>query len=647
MVVKTENTPSEVLKKYWGYDSFRPMQEKIVQTALEGKDVLAILPTGGGKSICFQVPAMMKQGIALVVTPLIALMKDQVQNLSDKGIKALCIHAGMGRREADLALNNATYGDFKFLYVSPERLGTRLFRSYVQEMNISYIVVDEAHCISQWGYDFRPDYLGIGMLRELTDAPVIALTATATPKVADDIMERLGFDEKRLLKSGFERPNLSYIVRRCEDKTGQLLNICSSVDGSGIVYVRSRKRTEELSAVLASGGISSSFYHAGLGAESRSDRQEKWKNGQIRVMVCTNAFGMGIDKPDVRFVVHFDVPDSPEAYFQEAGRGGRDGRRSYAVLLWNSSDVRRMKQLAAVSFPDLKYIEDIYHKIHIFFEIPYDAGMGRRLKFDMDEFCRRFGLQRQAAYYAVAYIERTGHWTLSEDVDIPTKVQILLDRNDLYDIELPDKKMNLLLETLMRRYTGLFSWPVPIDEDYIGSSIGVSVPVLHQLLYRLSLEHVIKYIPADHATVLFLHHERLRPKNLNLNPERYALLKESAMERMQKMLDYVAEEDICRSAYLLAYFGQKDSADCGTCDVCRASAKAKAAKDDESDVPTDIAAGMISFVNDEMHGKYTLDDIVNRFTSPATSSSQEIILLLRELIDRSVLPPPDFHVKFE
>ena len=321
-------TPVEVLRKYWGYDSFRPMQEEIVASALEGRDVLAILPTGGGKSICFQVPSLMKEGIAIVVTPLIALMKDQVQNLNSRGIKALCINAGMGRREVELALNNASYGDFRFLYVSPERIGTPLFRSYLQAMNVSFIVVDEAHCISQWGYDFRPDYLEIGKLREIVDAPVIALTATATPEVAEDIMDRLGFEEKLLLKSGFERPELSYIVRKCEDKLGQLLNICSNVKGTGVVYVRSRKKAEELSAFLCTNGISASFYHAGLGQDSRTDRQERWKKDDIRVMVCTNAFGMGIDKPDVRFVVHFDVPDGPEAYFQEAGRGGRDGNRA-------------------------------------------------------------------------------------------------------------------------------------------------------------------------------------------------------------------------------------------------------------------------------------------------------------------------------
>ena len=559
----------EILKEYWGYDSFRPMQEDIVNAALDGKDVLAILPTGGGKSVCFQVPALMREGIAIVVTPLIALMKDQVQNLNDRGIKALCVNAGMGQREVEIVLNNAAYGDFKFLYVSPERLGTRLFKNYVQEMNVSYIVVDEAHCISQWGYDFRPDYLQIGKVREMADAPVIALTATATPEVADDIMNRLGFQEKTLIKSGFERPNLSYIVRKCEDKLGQLLSICSSVAGTGIVYVRSRRKTEELAAFLTANGVSSSFYHAGLGPDFRTDRQAKWKKDEIRVVVCTNAFGMGIDKPDVRFVIHFDLPDSPEAYFQEAGRGGRDGKRSFAVLLWNSNDLKRMRQIATVSFPSLEYVEDIYQKVHSFFQIPYDTGEGRQLKFNIDDFCRHYSLQRASAYYAIVYIERTGHWTLSEDIDLATRVQIAVDRNELYDVDFPDQRMPALLEVLMRKYTGLFSYPVPIDEDYVASQIGVTVPALRQLLYNLSLEHVIRYVPCDRATVLFLHHDRLRPKNVNLDPERYERLKASALERMQKMIDYVGQDEVCRSSYLLEYFGQTEATDCKTCDVCR------------------------------------------------------------------------------
>lgn len=628
------SSPVDVLREHWGYDSFRPKQEEIVRTALDGKDVLAILPTGGGKSVCFQVPALMSQGIAIVVTPLIALMKDQVQNLNDRGIKALCVNAGMNGREVELALNNAAYGDFKFLYVSPERLSTRLFQNYLAQMNVSYIVVDEAHCISQWGYDFRPDYLQIGKLRELVDAPVIALTATATPQVAEDIMTRLGFEERCLIKSGFERPNLSYIVRQCEDKLGQLLNICGSVAGTGIVYVRSRAKTEELAAFLNANGISASFYHAGLGPDSRADRQEQWKKDKIRVMVCTNAFGMGIDKPDVRFVVHFDVPDGPEAYFQEAGRGGRDGKRSFAVLLWNNTDIRRLRQLATVSFPSLEYIEDIYHKVHAFYEIPYDTGVGRQIKFDLDAFCRHYRLQRQSAYYAIVYMERTGHWTLSEDVDISTKLQITAERNELYDMQFEDSRMAVLLELLMRRYTGIFSYPVPVDEEYIASRVGVQVPMLRQLLYKLSLEHVLKYIPCDHATVLFLHHDRLRPKNLNLDPERYELLKNSSMTRMQKMIDYVSEGDVCRSSFLLEYFGQKDSNDCGTCDICRSVKRKTAAHED-------TAVMLASYINVEKSGRYSLDDVALRFGTAGSHSAVEYQDILRRLIDDGTVPPPE------
>ena len=623
-------TPHEVLKEYWGYDSFRPKQEEIVNAALEDRDVLAILPTGGGKSVCFQVPAMLRDGIAIVVTPLIALMKDQVQNLTDRGIKALCVNAGMGPREVELTLNNAAFGDFKFLYVSPERLGTPLFQSYLQQMNVSYLIVDEAHCISQWGYDFRPDYLNIGAIRELVDAPVIALTATATPEVADDIMKRLRFREKCLIKSGFERPNLSYIVRNCEDKPGKLLSICSNVAGTGIVYVRSRKKTEEIAAFLTANGVSSSFYHAGLGPDSRTDRQAKWKSGEIRVMVCTNAFGMGIDKPDVRFVVHFDVPDSPEAYFQEAGRGGRDGKRSFAVLLWNSQDIKRLKQIATVSFPSLEYIEDIYHKVHAFYEIPYDTGMGRQLKFDLEAFCGHFKLQRQAAYYAILYIERTGHWTLSEDVDISTKIQIAATRDYLYDMEFEDSRMPRILEMMMRRYTGIFSYPVPIDEDYMASQIGVQVPMLRQLLYKMSLEHVIRYIPCDHATVLFLHHERLRPKNLNLDPEKYDLLKGASDSRMQKMMDYVQEEDVCRSSYLLEYFGQTDSKDCGTCDVCRSG---------RNTVVQPLETRIREYIK-EKSGRYTLSEISARFRSAENPDSCHFTEVLRRMIDQDEVPAP-------
>ena len=631
-------SPSEVLKEYWGYDGFRPMQEEIITAALEGKDVLAIMPTGGGKSICFQVPGLMRDGITLVVTPLIALMKDQVQNLNDRGVRALAIHAGMSRHEVDLALNNAAYGDYKFLYLSPERLGTQLFRSYIDVLDVSFIVVDEAHCISQWGYDFRPDYLRIGELRERIDAPVIAVTATATPSVAQDIMERLGFKEKLLLKSGFERPNLSYIVRQVEDKYSQILNVCNGVPVTGIVYARNRRKCEELSEFLRAQGVSASFYHAGLGGQARAERQAAWKSGAVRVMVCTNAFGMGIDKPDVRFVVHYDLPESPEAYFQEAGRAGRDGKRSFAVQLWNSVDVRRAKQIEDVSFPSLEYIEDVYQKLHAFFEIPYDTGMGRQLKFKIEDFCKRFGLQRAPAFYALKYLERTDHLTYSEEVDIPTKVRINVDRKSLYDVELADQGQANVLEALMRSYTGIFSFLQQIDEEYVARRAGQTVPQLRQSLYGLSLAHVISYVPTDHSDVVVLHHDRLRPGNVNLMPSRYAMLRESFHARAEAMLEYVSETSECRSRYLLRYFGQTEAADCGTCDVCRAR---------RASAPTRTLQQMtrrelIEYIKGK-DGEYSLEEIVAEFDNPSKNYSPDYLDILRQLIDNGDVPMYSNH----
>lgn len=626
-------SPSEVLKEYWGYGGFRPMQEEIITAALEGKDVLAIMPTGGGKSICFQVPGLMRDGITLVVTPLIALMKDQVQNLNDRGVRALAIHAGMSRHEVDLALNNAAYGDYKFLYLSPERIGTQLFRSYIDVFDVSFIVVDEAHCISQWGYDFRPDYLRIGELRERIDAPVIAVTATATPSVAQDIMERLGFKEKLLLKSGFERPNLSYIVRQVEDKYSQILNVCNGVPGTGIVYARNRRKCEELSAFLRAQGVSASFYHAGLGGQARAERQAAWKSGAVRVMVCTNAFGMGIDKPDVRFVVHYDLPESPEAYFQEAGRAGRDGKRSFAVQLWNSVDVRRAKQIEDVSFPSLEYIEDVYQKLHAFFEIPYDTGMGRQLKFKIEDFCKRFGLQRAPAFYALKYLERTEHLTYSEEVDIPTKVRINVDRKSLYDVELADQGQANVLEALMRSYTGIFSFLQQIDEEYVARLAGQTVPQLRQSLYGLSLAHVISYVPTDHSDVVVLHHDRLRPGNVNLMPSRYAMLKESYHSRSEAMLEYVSETSECRSRYLLHYFGQTETTDCGTCDVCRARRASLPART----LQQMTRRKLIEYI-DEKDGEYSLEEIVAEFGNPSGNHSPDYLDILRQLIDNGDVP---------
>ena len=610
----------DILKQVWGYDAFRPMQEEIVNSALEGRDTLAILPTGGGKSVCFQIPALLRDGTALVVTPLVALMKDQVQNLEARGIRAISVHAGMNRHQVDNALNNAAYGGCKFLYVSPERLGTSLFRSYLEVLDINYIVVDEAHCISEWGYDFRPDYLQIGRLRETVSAPVIALTATATPEVAEDIMDKLGFSERNLLKSGFERPNLSYIVRETEDKRGQLLDICNGVQGSGIVYMRSRSRCEETAAFLKAEGITASFYHAGLESRTRSARQAAWKAGETRVMICTNAFGMGIDKPDVRFVVHCDVPPSPEAYFQEAGRAGRDGLPSYAVLLWNSGDIRRMRQLESIGFPSLEFIADIYQKLHVFYQIPYEQGEGRQLRFSADEFCRAFALSKPQTLSALRYLERSGHISFTEDADIPTQVKIVLDRTALYSLQLPEPAMEELLERLMRGYPGIFDWAVTIRDEALAADLGLDVPRFHQLLYRLSLEHVIRYIPGETADVVLLHHNRLEPGNVDLQEAVYKRLREMSGARTEAMVSFVQNSDECRSVQLLRYFGQTSSEPCGHCDVCRGA---------RADVLTRSRLEEFLAANPGA----TLQEVRAFCANPANKLSPRAIEIYREILD--------------
>ena len=622
VIFDTRTMPVQVLQEFWGYESFRPLQEQIINSVLEGNDTLALMPTGGGKSICFQVPQLMKEGLALVISPLVALMKDQVQNLADRGIKAISIHSGMSRREVDMALNNAAYDEqVKFLYVSPERLATNLFSSYLNVLPISTIVVDEAHCISQWGYDFRPDYLQIGQIRERVDAPVLALTATATPQVCEDIMDKLAFRDRVLFKSDFERANLNYIVRESADKMGQLLSVCRGVPGTGIVYMRNRAKCEEMAAALKAAGISADFYHAGLQSISRSERQQDWKSGKTRVMVCTNAFGMGIDKPDVRFVVHLDIPDSPEAYFQEAGRAGRDGKTAYAVLVYNRQDISRLNQMVDLSFPPLDYVEDIYQKIHIFYEIPYEHGEGRELKFHLEDFCRQFSLQRAKTHYAVQYLDRIGQISYSEDVEIPTRVKIIPDRQALYSIELPNPQMVSLLELLMRNYTGIFSYAVPVDEQSLGRSLGLSVPQLRVLLYETSLEHVIKYIPCDVSTVVFLRHPRLRPGDVDLKPLYYKRLREAAQERAAQMEQYCTSTDECRSARLIRYFGQEEVRDCGVCDVCRAR-KGRAR--------TIIREWMGE------HPDWTEQELFDFLKDPASGLSPSDVEIARDLIDSNL-----------
>ena len=564
----------DILIKYWGYDSFRLSQEEIIESALEGRDTLAILPTGGGKSICFQVPTMAKEGIAIVVTPLISLMKDQVQNLKHRGIAALSIHSGMTFREIDIALDNAIYGNYKFLYLSPERLRTDIFRARLKQMKVSFIVIDEAHCISQWGYDFRPDYLLISELRkDLDKVPIIALTATATPKVADDIMDKLSFAKHNVIKSRFERPNLSYIVRRKEDKLGHLLRVCSNVSGSGLVYMRDRKGCQEIASFLKSNGVDADFYHAGMSKEERSQKQEKWKRGDLRVMVATNAFGMGIDKPDVRFVCHYSIPESLESYFQEAGRAGRDGKQSYAVLLWNGKDIARLKQIFNSTFPSLDYIADIYQKVFRFLKVAYEEGANHTYKFDFVGFIQQYKLQKASAYYAIKYIQSCGYWSLTEELDNPSRITFTVSRDALYSVQLSNEALDRFIKIIMRMYPLLFSTYVSIDEDYIARVMLESKVNIVTYLKTLTKMGVISYVPRVKSPLLFVNEERLVEKNLYLSKKKFEERKQVFKDRMEAIMSYVQDEQdgvyMCRSTRLLHYFGQSECCDCGTCDVCR------------------------------------------------------------------------------
>ncbi len=579
----------KILKEHWGYDDFRPMQHEIISSVGGGQDTLGLLPTGGGKSITFQVPALAQEGLCIVVTPLIALMKDQVYNLRERGLKALAIYSGLSKDEIDTALNNCIYGDYKFLYVSPERLGTELFRIRVQGMKVNLIAIDEAHCISQWGYDFRPAYLEIANLRDLLpNAPFLALTATATPKVVEDIMDKLQFKQRNLFKKSFERKNLVYWVKHSDDKLNDLTRICQRNKGTGVVYVRSRKRTRDISDHLRRNNINADYYHAGLSAEQRDEKQEEWKSDQTRIIVSTNAFGMGIDKPDVRFVVHMDLPDSLEAYFQEAGRGGRDEKKAYGILLYHKSDHTRLKQSFTNSFPDIKLIKQIYESLGNYYNLAVGAGKGMSFDFILNDFAKTYKYSMIQAYNALKVLQSEGYLELTDSVHNPSKVKFLVTRDDLYEFQVANAAFDRLIKLLLRSYTGLFTDFVAIDELMLAKRVKSSVEVVYKYLQRLNNLKIIRYIPQKNNPIVFYREERLMPSNLYISRENYEFRKKMAENKLKAAVYYAEAQDRCRSQILLQYFGQKNAPECGQCDYC--AKKKKQSKPSGKEVEQKILA---------------------------------------------------------
>ncbi len=565
----------EILKKYWGYDEFRPSQIEVIDSVCAGRDTLALMPTGAGKSLLYQIPALAHDGVCIVVTPLIALMKDQTDRLRARGVNAAAIHSGLTTRQIDLILDNATWGDVKFLYVAPERVAGTTFRARVRNMKVNLLAVDEAHCISQWGYDFRPSYLRIAELRELMpDTPVLALTASATPLVAEDIMRHLHMADGRIIRSSFARPNLSFAVRRTDDKQGQLLRVLNNVPGCGIVYVRTREAAEKLAEWLAGERVEAEFYHGGMGHAERTIRQERWTRGQRRVMVSTNAFGMGIDKADVRMVVHYDIPDSLEAYYQEAGRAGRDGRRSYAVLLTAGDDRSRAVKRFETEYPPLEKIKECYQALFNYLGIGIGDGKWASFNFNLHEFASRARIYTGTAYNAIKILQQNGYMTLSGENDNPPRIMFIVGRDDLYKIRIEREELDHIIRTLLRLYVGVFhDRLVPIDVREIAEASGYTVERVQELLKKLWEMRIIKYVPGSRSPILMLTEERLPTADVFISPESYNIRKRMSVERLEGMYLYAENMERCRSVVLQEYFGEVGALDCGVCDVCLARRK--------------------------------------------------------------------------
>lgn len=623
-----------ILTKYWGHSSFRPLQEEIINSIAEGKDTLGLMPTGGGKSITFQVPALALEGTCLVITPLIALMKEQVARLNKLEIKAAAIHSAMSREEIDITIDNCIYGDYKFLYVSPERISTQLFQARAGRLNLSIVAVDEAHCISQWGYDFRPSYLKIAALRNFisADVPFLALTATATTQVIEDIMEKLEFREKNVLRTSFVRKNISYLVRQVEEKGTYLVRTLQSISGSGIVYVRSRKKCREVANTLIENDISADFYHAGLADEMRDRKQAAWSTSETRIIVATNAFGMGIDKHDVRFVIHWDIPDSIENYFQESGRAGRDGRPSWAVLLYSPADKNRLNDSLRQKFPPIDKIKDTYEALCNFLQVPYGAGKDNVFDFNIQDFTSHYRLPVIETFNSLAFLQREGYVEFTEEINNPSRVHFVIGRDDLYKFQVSNESFDGFIKLLLRSYTGMFTEFVAINEEALARKAAITRDTVYQYLIKLSSLNIIRYIPGKKSALVIFTEERLIRKALMISPDNYLHVKEKYLYRLEKMIDYAESKNRCRSMMLLDYFGE-ESGRCGTCDVCR--------ERNELDLSTyefDLILGQIK----EVLAKQKCDALELAFK--VSHDDEKVIKVIRWLLDHNKIVSDDNHL---
>lgn len=615
----------DILKQYWGYESFRPLQEEIIDSVLAGKDTLGLMPTGGGKSITFQVPTLMKDGLALVITPLISLMKDQSDNLVSRGIKSAYLHAGLTKAEANKCYEKCMYGKCKFLYVSPERLNAKGFIDRLKHMPVAIIVVDEAHCISQWGYDFRPSYLQIVNIRKLfPSVPVLALTATATPDVTTDIMERLGFRQNVVLSKSFARDNIVYVVRCTSDKSKELVHILKSVPGSGIVYVRSRQRTKQICDLLIRNGINADYYHAGLSIEDKESKQHKWKEGECSVIVATNAFGMGIDKPNVRVVVHVDVPNSIEEYYQEAGRAGRDGKRAYAVQLSADSDKRVLHKHLTDAFPDKEYIRCVYNLLGVFLDVSVGSGYDHLYDFNFNLFCKQNNLPILPTYNALKILSRAGYIDFIEEMDTQSRVTVNAKKEELYDIKTTTQGSDQVLQAILRLYTGLFADYVFINEDVISMRTGLSLQTIYDSLIELSRMHIIQYIPRKRTPYIYYSTSREESRHLIFPKEIYELQKKRMADRVESIIEYITDNDECRETKLLRYFGEETAHACGHCDVCIESNKRK------QYTFNDVRDGILYMVKIRPR---TLKD----FLATLSFNKESVVEMLRFLVDEGIL----------